>query len=163
MNDLNGLRAWDAARELEKVVGGVARKNRVADPGGVLSQLCRAANCVGASLAEGVGAATKKERLQRFRRAHQEASEIRHHIRSAWDSQFFDKPMYFWLASRAAVNVKMIRNLIVSVERRMSDDKGQKATTRRRQSVPLEDSGQPQKNAKRSSRTRRSRIDEKSK
>ena len=162
MNDLNGLRAWDAARELEKVVGGIARKNRLADPGGVLSQLCRAANCVGASLAEGVGAATKKERLQRFRRAHQEASEIRHHIRSAWDSQFFAKPMYFWLASRAAVNVRMIRNLIVSVERRMPDDKTRKGNTRRRRGISPEDSARPKKKAKRSSRTRGSPVDEES-
>jgi len=45
MDDMHGLRAWDSARELEKVAVGIARKNRLPDPARVMSQLCRAANC----------------------------------------------------------------------------------------------------------------------
>ena len=154
MDDLNGLRAWDAARELEKVVVDVTLRNKLSDPGGVMSQLCRAANCVGASLAEGVGAATKRERLQCFRRAHREASEIRHHVRSAWDSEFLAQRMYRWLVSRAMVNARMIRGLIVNVERHMPDDKARKARARKQPSVSSAEARQA-KRAERSHRSRR--------
>jgi len=118
MDDMRGLRVLHSARELERAVVEIARKNRLSDPAGVMSQLCRAANSVGANIAEAMGAATTKERLQSLRRAHRSGWETSYHIRSAWDCGFFAKSEFWRLRDRSAVNLRMINGLIANVEGR---------------------------------------------
>ena|SRR5437868_3472349 len=117
MDDMHGLRIWDSARELTKVVIGIANRNRRPDPAKIFPQLCRAANAVGASIAEGMGSATTGERLRSLRNASREASETRDHIRAAFDAGLIAQPPYKWLANRAAINVRMISSLIATLER----------------------------------------------
>ena len=122
---MHGLRVLHSARELERAVVEIARKNRVPDPARLMSQLCRAANSVEANIAEGMGAATVKERLQFLRRAHRSGSETSYHIRSGWDCGLFPKTMFWWLRDRSAVNLRMIKGLIVDVERRAKKEEAQ--------------------------------------
>lgn len=82
-----------------------------------MGQLCRAASSVAANIAESMGAGTAKQRLLSLRHAHRSGWETRHHIIEALDTGFITQEQRRWLANRAAVNVRMIASLIVSIER----------------------------------------------
>jgi four helix bundle protein len=117
MDDMHGLRVWDSARELTKVVITIAQRNKRSDPAGILPQLCRAANSVAANIAEAMGAATPGERLRFLRIAHRSGWETRHHVRASFDAGLVEQAQYRWLANRAAINVRMISGLIAKIER----------------------------------------------
>lgn len=118
MRDMHGLRVWDSARELTAEVVSLAQRSKKKDPAGILPQLCRAANSIGANITESAGAASPRERLKYLRIAHRSAWETRHHIRAAHDSSLIDKKTFYRLSSRAKVIVRMLRALIVKLERR---------------------------------------------
>jgi four helix bundle protein len=117
MDDMHGLRVWDSARGLTAELVAIAQRNRRRDPAGILKQLCRAANSIGANLTESCGAATPRERLQFLRFAHRSAWETRHHVRASYDCGFMNAKTYRPLAARAAIVVRMISSLIATLER----------------------------------------------
>src|SRR5262245_55416455 len=99
MRDMHGLRVWDSARQLTADVVSLAKRSQEKDPAGILPQLCRAANSIGANITESMGAASPRERLKYLRIAHRSAWETRHHLRAAHDCGLIGKKDYHRLAS----------------------------------------------------------------
>jgi four helix bundle protein len=112
---MRGLRVWDSAQQLARELIALAQRNTRRDPARLMGQLCKAANTVGANIAESFGATTKADRLRFLGYALRSAWETRHHTRTLYDCGYCNTKGYYRYLSRATVNIRMIASLIAKV------------------------------------------------
>lgn len=105
------LRVWDAARRLALEVRRAADAARGVGDGELWSQARRAADSVGANIAEGCGRPTPADRRRFFAIGVASLRETQHHLRTCYDYELLSEQDYQRLAGLAAVTRRMLEAL----------------------------------------------------
>jgi four helix bundle protein len=109
--NVRDLKVWDAARMLAREVRRVAEAARGEGSGDVWAQAKRAADSVGANIAEGCGRPTTADRRRFFSIAVGSLRETQHHLRSCHDYGLLEEREYLRLAGLASVTRRMLESL----------------------------------------------------
>jgi four helix bundle protein len=112
MSKTNGLRALDAAQLLAVEVLAAVENFPTRDPANLRRQLSESANSVAANIAEGVGRATRGERLNRLRLARGSLEETQSHLKVSWKGRYLDTKTFYRLWNLTLVLSRMLAKLI---------------------------------------------------
>jgi four helix bundle protein len=105
------LKVWDAARELARNVRDAARVSPDEGYAELWGQLKRAADSVGANIAEGCGRPTLPDRRRFFAIAIASLRETQHHLRACLDYELITDREYQRLVGLASVTRRMLESL----------------------------------------------------
>src|SRR3974390_2213854 len=94
VRDFMDLVVWRLARELRIIVYSLVKKLPAEEKYAPNTQMRRAAQSIGANIAEGFGRYSYRENIQFCRQARGSAFEIRDHLVTAMDAGFISKNAY---------------------------------------------------------------------
>ncbi|MDE3054193.1 MAG: four helix bundle protein [Gemmatimonadota bacterium] len=109
------LRVWDAARLLAVEVQRAATGARARETADLWAQTRRAAESVGANIAEGCGRSTTPDRRRFFVIALGSVRETQHHLRLCRDYELIPEPQFLRLVGLAGVTRRMLESLIATM------------------------------------------------
>jgi four helix bundle protein len=115
MQDFKHILAWQRAHALSIEMHKRARKFSRAGYGNLRGQLTRAADSIGSNIAEGCGAATKKEFSRFLDIAIKSASETEHHVLFARDLELVSLDEW----KKHTAEVVEIRKMLYGYRRRV--------------------------------------------
>ncbi len=109
--NVRDLKVWEAARLLAREVRRAAEANRGDGSGDLWTQAKRAADSVGANIAEGCGRPTTADRRRFFAIAVGSLRETQHHLRACHDYGLMAEREYLRLAGLTSVTRRMLESL----------------------------------------------------
>jgi four helix bundle protein len=115
VQDYRRLRVWQAAVDLTVAIYGATAHFPVDERFGLTSQLKRAANSIGANIAEGAGRASPADFARFLRIATGSTNEVEHHLLLAERLDFIDSSTHSNLASQVIGIRQMLSGLISAV------------------------------------------------
>ena len=126
MRNFRKLRVWHLAHDLATRIGDSLPEQSCRRVPGLRSQIVRAANSIGANLAEGCGRATQREFLNYINIALGSLTELEGHLIRARDSQVMADTTYTAFAEELAVLSKMLLALRRAVEQNVAIEENKK-------------------------------------
>jgi len=110
--NVRDLRVWDAARTLALEVNRACEADRSRTRGDLWDQARRAAESVGANIAEGCGRPTIPDRCRFFGIAIASLRETQHHLHLCRDYELITEAQFLRLIGLASVTRRMLESLI---------------------------------------------------
>lgn len=123
VRDFKDLVVWKLARELRLHVYTLAKKLPPEERFALNTQMRRAAQSIGANIAEGFGRYSYRENIQFCRQARGSAFEIRDHLVTAADAAFITKDEYAEADALAQRVIQSINGYIRSTNSRLIESK----------------------------------------
>jgi four helix bundle protein len=112
INNFEDLEAWKAARELNRVVYEISRRDPFAKDFGLRNQVCRAATSVMSNIAEGFERDGDKEFANFLSLAKGSLGEVRSQLYIALDQEYITEQEFQSVYRKTQENSRMIAGLI---------------------------------------------------
>ena len=123
VRDFKDLVVWKLARELRVQVYALVKKFPPEERYALNTQMRRAAQSIGANIAEGFGRYSYRENIQYCRQARGSAFEVRDHLVTAVDAAFITKDEYAQSDALAQRVIQTINGYIRSTNSRLAESK----------------------------------------
>ena len=123
VRDFKDLIVWQLARELHMMIYGLVERFPAEERYALNTQIRRAAQSVGANIAEGFGRYSHKENIQFCRRARGSAFELRDRIVTAADAGFVTEEEYDQAEALARRVIQTINGYVRATDNRLSGQK----------------------------------------
>ena len=123
VRDFKDLLVWKLARELRVQVYVLVRNSPPEERFALNTQMRRAAQSIGANIAEGFGRYSYRENIQYCRQARGSAFEIRDHLVTAVDAEFITQEEYAQSDALAQRVIQTLNGYIRSTATRLSESK----------------------------------------
>jgi four helix bundle protein len=123
VRDFKDLVVWKLARELRVQIYVLVKKFPPEERFALNTQMRRAAQSIGANIAEGFGRYSYRENIQYCRQARGSAFEIRDHLVTAVDAAFITKDEYAESDALAQRVIQTINGYIRSTNTRLAESK----------------------------------------
>jgi four helix bundle protein len=123
VRDFKDLVVWKLARELRVQIYALVKKFPPEERFALNTQMRRAAQSIGANIAEGFGRYSYRENIQYCRQARGSAFEIRDHLVTAVDAAFITKDEYAESDALAQRVIQTINGYIRSTNTRLAESK----------------------------------------
>ncbi|MFI5059787.1 MAG: four helix bundle protein [Candidatus Acidiferrales bacterium] len=121
VRDFKDLDAWKLARTLRILIYALLKKLPVEERFALNSQLRRAAQSIGANIAEGFGRYSYQENIQFCRQARGSAYEVRDHLVNAADAKFISKAEYTEADALAQRVVQVLNGYMRATAKRQAE------------------------------------------
>ena len=112
MSRSDGLRVWQAARELAEQITTLTQAMPNNTPAKLRTQLVSAANSVSANIAEGVGRGTPGEKARFFRISRGSLEETQNYLRVLVNTALIDRATFYPPWHRSVLIGRMLAKLI---------------------------------------------------
>ena len=123
VRDFKDLLVWKLARELRVQIYALVKKFPPEERYALNTQMRRAAQSIGANIAEGFGRYSYRENIQYCRQARGSAFEVRDHLVTAADAAFITKDEYAESDALAQRVIQTINGYIRSTNSRLVESK----------------------------------------
>jgi four helix bundle protein len=123
VRDFKDLLVWKLARELRVQIYALVTKFPPEERYALNTQMRRAAQSIGANIAEGFGRYSYRENIQYCRQARGSAFEVRDHLVTAVDAAFITKDEYAESDALAQRVIQTINGYIRSTNSRLAESK----------------------------------------
>lgn len=123
VRDFKDLLVWKLARELRVQIYVLVRNFPPEERFALNTQMRRAAQSIGANIAEGFGRYSYRENIQYCRQARGSAFEIRDHLVTAVDAEFITQEEYAQSDALAQRVIQTLNGYIRSTATRLSESK----------------------------------------
>jgi len=107
-----GLKAWEAASLLADEVRAAVTRFPRGESFGIASQLVRAADSVGANIAEGCGRQSSRDQVRFYNMGISSAQETLHFLKRARGAKLMNLRTYYQLTNRTSVTHSLLAALI---------------------------------------------------
>lgn len=121
VRDFKDLLVWKLARELRVRVYAIAKALPSEEKYALSSQIRRAAQSIGANIAEGFGRYSYRENIQFCRQARGSAFEVRDHLVTAFDVGYIAKEEYVETDALAQRVIQSLNGYIRSTGKRLAE------------------------------------------
>src|SRR3974390_256277 len=125
VRDFMDLVVWRLARELRIIVYSLVKKLPAEEKYALNTQMRRAAQSIGANIAEGFGRYSYRENIQFCRQARGSAFEIRDHLVTAVDAQFITRNEFIESDALAERVIQSINGYIRATKNRIVQSKSE--------------------------------------
>jgi four helix bundle protein len=123
VRDFKDLLVWKLARELRVQIYVLVRNFPPEERFALNTQMRRAAQSIGANIAEGFGRYSYRENIQYCRQARGSAFEVRDHLVTAVDAEFITQEEYAQSDALAQRVIQTLNGYIRSTATRLSESK----------------------------------------
>jgi len=123
VRDFKDLLVWRLARELRVQIYALVKKFPPEERYALNTQMRRAAQSIGANIAEGFGRYSYRENIQYCRQARGSAFEIRDHLVTAVDAGFITRDEYVMSDALAQRVIQTLNGYIRSTNSRLAESK----------------------------------------
>ena len=123
VRDFKDLLVWKLARELRVQIYVLVRNFPPEERFALNTQMRRAAQSIGANIAEGFGRYSYRENIQYCRQARGSAFEVRDHLVTAVDAEFITQEEYAQSDALAQRVIQTINGYIRSTTTRLTESK----------------------------------------
>ena len=123
VRDFKDLLVWKLARELRVQMYALVKKFSPEERYALNTQMRRAAQSIGANIAEGFGRYSYRENIQYCRQARGSAFEVRDHLVTAVDAAFITKEEYAQSDALAQRVIQTLNGYIRSTTTRLTESK----------------------------------------
>lgn len=123
VRDFKDLDAWKLARALRILIYALLKKLPAEERFALNSQLRRAAQSVGANIAEGFGRYWYQENIQFCRQARGYVYEVRDHLVTAADARFISESEYAEADSLAQRVIQVVNGYLRSTSKRQTESR----------------------------------------
>jgi four helix bundle protein len=123
VRDFKDLDAWKLARTFRNLIYDLLKKLPAEERFALNGQLRRAAQSIGANIAEGFGRYSYQENIQFCRQARGSAYEVRDHLVTAADAKFISEAEYAEADSLAQRVIQVLNGYIRATTRRQAESR----------------------------------------
>ena len=123
VRDFKDLDAWKLARTLRILIYVLVKKLPAEERFALNSQIRRAAQSIGANIAEGFGRYSYQENIQFCRQARGSAYEVRDHLVTAGDAKFISEAEYTEADTLAQRVIQVLNGYIRETAKRQAESR----------------------------------------